>query len=149
MRKISKRTAVVLGIAGVVVVTGVAYAAWTSTGAGSGTVNSTTSVNSTITGSGSTGLYPGATKTFDVSINNPNAYPVVVNSIDAGASLVNGSCAAASVTSAALSPAVAVVPAGGSGSYTLTVHMIADPSDDCQGKDFTLPLTAHLSSAAS
>ena len=151
MRKISKRTAVVLGIAGVVVVTGVAYAAWTSTGAGSGSVTSTT-VQASVISSDSTGtpLYPGAAKTFTVKITNPNAYAVVVNTISTGSSDAVNGCAAGSVLSDAFSATSPnpVVLAGATGTYTLTAHMIADPSNACQGQTFTLPLTAALSSNA-
>ncbi|WP_410671670.1 LEA type 2 family protein [Amycolatopsis sp. cmx-4-68] len=149
MRKISKRSAVVLGAAGVVLVAGVAYAAWTSTGSGSGAVTSTTSASSTI-GSDTTGtpLYPGAAKTFTVTVTNPNAYPVVVNSISAGSSAVTGDCAAGAVTSAAVSNPTGTIAAGGTGVYTLTATMAKDAADACQGKTFTLPLTATLSSNA-
>lgn len=150
MRKISKRSAVVLGAAGAVIVAGVAYAAWTSTGAGSGSVTSTTSVNSTI-GSDTTGtpLYPGAAKTFTVTINNPNAYPVVVNSISAGSSTATaGGCAAGTVTSAAVNNPGSTIAAGGNAVYTLTATMSGTATDACQGATFTLPLTATLSSNA-
>jgi hypothetical protein len=130
---------------------GVAWAAWTSSGSGTGSVTSTTSIDSTITPTGTNvDLFPGATTTFTVSVNNPNKYPVKVDSISAGSSnLVNG-CVAGSVYSDAVSPAPATVIApGASGTYTLTVHMIGDASDACKSQTFTLPLTAQLSSAAS
>lgn len=150
MRKISKRSAVVLGAAGVVVVAGVAYAAWTSTGAGSGSVTSTTAVNSTI-GSDTTGtpLYPGAVKTFTVSIDNPNDYPVVVNGISAGSSTAtSGGCAAGTVTSAAVTNPGSTIAAHGSAVYTLTATMSGSATDACKSQTFTLPLTATLSSNA-
>src|SRR5207248_8885440 len=78
MRKISKRSAVVLGAAGVVLVAGVAYAAWTSTGAGSGSVTAKTAVDSVIQPNSGTGLYPGSDTTFTVTIDNKNDYVVKV-----------------------------------------------------------------------
>ena len=152
MRRISKRTAVVLGAAGTVLVAGVAYAAWTSTGSGTGSVASTTSVNSTIDpASGGSLLYPGGGTDFTVTVNNPNSYPVKVDSISTGSSvLINTSCAAGSVYSDALSPVPnAAIPAGGSASYTLHAHMIANPDNACKEQPFSLTLTAALSSAAS
>jgi hypothetical protein len=150
MRKISKRTAVVLGAAGVVVVAGVAYAAWTSTGSGSGEVTSTTSANSTITKtSDGTALYPGGGTDFTVTISNPNSYPVVVNSISAGSSnLTAGGCAAGTVTSPAVSNPTGTIAAGGAGVYTLHATMSATATDECKSQTFTLPLTATLSSNA-
>jgi hypothetical protein len=149
MRKISKRSAVVLGAAGVVLVAGVAYAAWTSTGAGSGSVTSTTSANSVISSSDAgAALYPGGTTTFKVKITNPNSYPVVVNSISAGTSNVVNGCAAGAVTSAAVTNPTGTIAAGGTADYTLTATMDHDASDACKSQTFSLPLTATLSSNA-
>ena len=148
MRKISKRSAVVLGAAGVVVVAGVAYAAWTSTGAGSGSVTSTTSANSVISSSDpGTALYPGGTTTFKVKITNPNSYPVAVNSIGAGSSNAVNGCAAGTVTSAAVTNP-GTIAAGGEGTFTLTATMDHDAADACKSQTFTLPLNATLSSNA-
>lgn len=150
MRKISKRSAVVLGTAGALVVAGVAYAAWTSTGSGSGSVTSTTSVNSTISAANSgTALYPGGGTDFTVSVTNPNDYPVVVTSISAGSSgLVNGSCAAGTVTSAAVTAPTGTIAAHGTGTYTLHAVMAGNADDACKSQTFTLPLTATLASNA-
>jgi len=151
MRKISKRSAVVLGAAGVVLVAGVAYAAWSSNGTGSGSVTSTTSVDSVITAANSGSLlYPGGGTDFTVTITNPNDYPVVVNSISAGSSaLVNGSCVAGTVTSNAVSAPTGTIAARSTGTYTLHAQMNANAADACKSQAFTLPLTATLSSAAS
>jgi len=149
MRKISKRSAVVLGAAGAVVVAGVAYAAWTSTGSGSGSVTSTTSADSVISSTSTgTALYPGGTTTFKVQITNPNAYPVVVNGISAGSSNAVGGCAAGTVTSAVPASTPGTIAAGATGEYTLTATMSGDASDACKSQTFTLPLTATLSSNA-
>ncbi|MEV6879856.1 hypothetical protein [Amycolatopsis sp. NPDC051128] len=148
MRKISKRSAVVLGAVGLTVVAGVAYAAWLSNGAGSGSVTSTTSIESTI-GSASLGtpLYPGGGTDFTVTIDNPNSYPIVVNSISAGSSALVNSCAAGTVTSAAVTPLTSIA-AGGTGTYTLHATMAATATDACKSQTFTLPLTATLASNA-
>ncbi len=145
-----KRTAVIAAVAVLAVGGGVAYAAWSSTGTGTGTVTANGSVNSSITGNGGTGLYPGATDvTFTVTINNPNPYPVKVTKIDAGSSEVDGSCAVGTVTSAeVLSPAGVIAPTTGTLTYALKASMIANPDNSCQGKVFTLPLTATIESAA-
>ncbi|OXM69158.1 hypothetical protein [Amycolatopsis vastitatis] len=149
MRKISKRSAVVLGAAGVVLVAGVAYAAWTSTGAGSGSVTSTTSANSVISPvSSDHALYPGNSTTFVVKVTNPNAYPVVVNSISAGSSDAVNGCAAGTVTSPAVSNPAGTIAAGATANYTLTATMDHDASDACKSQTFSLPLTATLSSNA-
>jgi hypothetical protein len=139
---------------------GIAYAAWSSTGAGSGTAQATTSANSVIAaGTSAADLYPGAVKTITVTVSNPNAYPVLVNSISAGSSaLVNGSCAAGTVTSD-IRPTDATgllqsngstkqIAAAGSGTYILTTRMAAAAAETCKLQTFTLALTATLSSDA-
>jgi len=150
MRRISKRTAVVLGAAGTVLVAGVAYAAWTSTGSGTGSVASTTSVNSTIDPAGlGDALYPGSGTDFTVTINNDNDYPVVVNSISAGSSDVTlGGCAAGTVTSPAVSNPAGTILAHGTKTYTLHATMSATATNACKSQTFTLPLTAAISSNA-
>jgi hypothetical protein len=138
---------------------GIAYAAWSSTGAGSATAQATTSVSSVIApGTSAADLFPGATKTVTVTVSNPNPYPVLVNSISAGSStLVNATCVAGTVTSDVRATdatgllqtgGTKSIAAGGSGTYTLTTHMTATAVDGCQGQSFTLALTATLSSNA-
>lgn len=149
MRKISKRTAVVLGAAGVVLVAGVAYAAWTSTGSGTGSVASTTSASSTISPAGGGALlYPGGGTDFTVTVNNPNDYPVKVDSISAGSSNTVNGCAAGTVTSPAVAAPSGTIAAHGTGTYTLHATMSATATDECKSQPFVLPLTAAISSNA-
>ena len=149
MRKISKRSAVALGAAGVVLVAGVAYAAWSSNGAGTGSVTAKTAVDSVIQPNSGTGLYPGSDTTFTVTIDNKNDYVVKVDSISGGSStaIPDTNCAADTVTSDA-STAPGTIAAHGTTTFTLHAHMIANPDNSCQGRSFTLPLTATLSSNA-
>lgn len=146
-----KRLGAVAGGIALACVAGVAFAAFLSSGSGTATGESTTAVSSTITPSGGgTGLYPGATTTTTVTVNNPNQYPVQVASISAGSSqTTSGNCPAGSVTTAGLSNPPGVIAPGDTRTYTLTAKMIANPDNSCQGQTFTLPLTASLASAAS
>jgi hypothetical protein len=144
---------------GAALVTGYAFAAWTSTGSGTGEARSTTSINSVIApGTDAPDLYPGSTSSVTVTVSNPNAYPVTVTSISAGSSaLVNGTCTAGTVTSDARAMDVTgqvqsdnttkPIAAGGSGTYTLVTHMSASAVDGCKLQTFTMPLTATLASA--
>ncbi|KOV82043.1 hypothetical protein [Nocardia sp. NRRL S-836] len=144
-----KRTAVIAAVAVVAVGGGVAYAAWSSTGTGSGKVASTQEIASTITPvDGSGGLYPGRTVSFQVTINNPNAYPVRVTGISAGASDLVGGCAAGTVTSPAVTNPTGTITTGQSGTYTLQATMSTTATNECKAQTFTLPLTATLESAA-
>lgn len=153
MRKLTKGAIAVGAATTLALGGGIAWAAWSSTGSGSGSATSTVSANSHIT-SDTTGnpLYPGASTTFTVKIDNPNSYPVVVTSISDGKSNATGAagaCAAGSVTSAAVTSPGGTIAAGGSATYTLTAHMDPNAPDACQGQTFTLPLTATLQSNAS
>jgi hypothetical protein len=160
MRKLTLRTGIVAGGAVAATTFAVAFAAWTSNGTGSGTAQSIEDLTSSITAAVFVpDLYPGADKTVTVSINNPNAYPVVVTSISAGSSnATTGGCVAGMVLSdartfdnagLAKSGGGTQIAALGSGTYTLDVHMDADPANNCKLQTFTLPLTATLRSDAS
>lgn len=148
--KTKRRLGAIGGGIALACVAGIALAAYLSTGAGTAEGSSTTAVNSTITPeNGATGLYPGATTTTTVTVNNPNQYPVVVASISPGTSNATaGNCPAGTVTTAGLTNPAGTIPPGGTGSYTLTAKMIGNPDNACQGQNFTLPLTASLASAA-
>lgn len=153
---------------------GVAFAAWTSQGAGTGAAQAGTSVDSSITAVTpvtADDLYPGAVKTAHVTISNPNPYPIEVTSINAGYSRAIGSpaCPALSVrtdASTATSPAAlamdgggtVIAPSPGTGTYTLVLRMANDASENCKGKSFVLGgsstdgtgnITAVIRSAAS
>src|SRR5436305_3217943 len=160
------RKAIVFAAAAIIGIgtAGIAAAAWQSSGSGSASVQASSAQNSTITAVSAIALYPGASKTALVSINNPNPYPVVVTSISSGTSSALtgglGSCAANAVTSDALAPVggaagvlesdgtTMTIPAAGTGTFQLTTHMVANADNGCQALTFTLPLTATLASNA-
>lgn len=144
-----KRLAVLGGVLLVLAGAGVAFAAYLSSGTGSGQTQSSVAVNSTIS-SNTPGaqLYPGSTSTYTVTINNPNPYPVKVVSISASTSDKVGSCPAGTVTSPAVANPAGTIAPNGNANYALTATMAADPDNSCQGQSFTMPLTANLASAA-
>jgi hypothetical protein len=146
-----KRLAVLGGALAIFVVGGgIALAAYLSSGTGTGETTSSVAVNSTITPNDrGAQLYPGSTTTYTVTINNPNPYPVTVTSISSSSSTAVGGCPAGTITSAGVTSPTGTIAANGSASYPLTAKMAADPDNSCQGKTFTMPLTAQLASAAS
>jgi hypothetical protein len=157
--RLRRRIPVIYVVGSCLLGAGIAYAAWTSSGAGSATAQATTSVSSVIAaGTSAADLFPGAVKTVTVTISNPNPYPVLVTSISAGTSVVvNATCVAGTVTSDARtldasgllqSNATRSIGASGSGTYTLTTRMTASAADGCQGQSFALALTATVSSNA-
>lgn len=161
-KKIAAATAATaLGVGGVI-----AYAAWTSSGSGNGTV-SARSASALVVADATTAttLYPTGTANLVVTLTNNNAYNVAVTAISQGV-LSSGaptaaaitvdsnhsSCNVSSVTLTA--PALSgVVVAGNGGTYTLTLHnavaMDNTAADACQGATFTVPVVATAASTGS
>jgi hypothetical protein len=139
-------------MAAVIAVSGVAYAFWTATGSGAGTVQagtpSTLTVNQTST---ITGLYPGGpAQALSGNFDNPNAYSVYVTSVTASVSSISGNpgtCATTNFVVAGTSNVPGLVPAGtGKGAWSgLTVQLVETGSnqDGCKGA------TVHLAYLAS
>jgi hypothetical protein len=144
----------ILVIAGSVI--GVAIAAWTTGGTGSGQASAGSATSMTISaGTPSTSLYPTASADVAATVSNPNPYKVHVSSISLGAITVDGGhsgCNTASVT--VTSPAdnsgagwdvpAKVGAVNGSLGVDLAnaVSMTNAANDSCQGATFTVALTA-------
>jgi hypothetical protein len=149
----------VLLIAGSVI--GVALAAWTTGGSGSGQAQAGSAASMTISaGTPSSSLYPTASADIAATISNPNPYKVHVGSIALGAVTVDGghsSCNTASVTVTSPqdnSGAGWDVPAksgvvNGSLNVDLAnaISMSNAANDSCQGATFTVALSATGASA--
>jgi hypothetical protein len=150
MTRNRKRLAVLGGVLLVLAGAGVAFAAYLSSGSGTGQSASSVAVSSTIAGNTpGANLYPGSTSTYTVTINNPNPYPVKVVGISASSSqATQAGCPAGTVSSPAVTNPSGTIAPNASGSYPLTATMVADPDNACQGQSFTMPLTAQLTSAA-
>lgn len=160
-KRMRRRLAAVAAGAGMLTVAGVAFAAWTSTGTGSGTAQATDAVNSTIKAKTfAPDLYPGALKSVTVEVDNPNAYPVVVTYLSNSSSAAQGACAAGSVFSSALGAvnsntaltqangSSTVIAPGATGEYRVQTRMIGDADNACKNATFALPMTASLRSEA-
>src|SRR6201989_3559460 len=77
-------TVMVLGIVSI------GYAAWTSSGGGTGFAKAASAQNLTtasITGTTSATLFPGATGDLVVNVTNPNSYPIKVTSVTGNATI--------------------------------------------------------------
>jgi hypothetical protein len=136
---------------------GVAIAAWTTGGSGSGQASAGTATSMTISaGTPSSSLYPTASADVAATFSNPNPYKVHVSSIALGAISVDGGhslCntgASVSVTSPQDNSGSGWdVPAkSGAVNGSLNVDMANAISmsnaatDSCQGATFTVALTA-------
>lgn len=153
MNRMSKR-ATALGTATIAVMgAGLAYAAWTADGTGSGTVQAVTAqAVTTVAATTSPDLFPTGDGDLLVKVANSNPYAVTVTAITQTASTnilsgdstcdgVNG--AANGVTFTDATGLTAVVPAGSSGTLiTLpnAVHMSNNSVTACSGQTFTVPV---------
>jgi hypothetical protein len=169
MNRTSKRVAAIGMPLAVVAATGIAFAAWTSTGTGSGYAKATTaSTLSTVDVSASAvaQLYPGGSGDLKVKFDNPNPYPVEITSIsqngaitsdkDANCTDAQGSTHPTGVSFATQSgpwDVPAHTTADGDGVLAVTlqgaVSMTNNSDDGCQGALFTVPVTFSGASNAS
>jgi hypothetical protein len=150
------RLIVILGLVIAGSVIGVAIAAWTTGGSGSGQASAGTAASMTISaGTPSTNLYPTASADVAAVVSNPNPYKVHVSSVSLGAVTVDGghsACNTGSVTVTSPqdnSGAGWDVPAKSgavNGSLNLdlanAISMSNAATDSCQGATFTVALTA-------
>jgi hypothetical protein len=151
-----KRMALVLTllIAGSVI--GVAIAAWTTGGSGSGQASAGTAASMTISaGTPSSSLYPTASADIAAAISNSNPYNVHVSSVALGAVTVDGGHSGCNTASVSItSPQdnggsgwdVPAKSGGVNGSLSIdlanAISMSNAANDSCQGATFTVALTA-------
>jgi hypothetical protein len=144
-------TVLVLGVVGLV------YAAWTTSGTGSGYAKATDAeALSTVDVSASTSadLYPGADGDVVVRIDNPNPYPVRVTDIDGnGAITASGGIGACNTTGVTYTDQTGTFNVGAESAQTFTLdnaaHMSNASDNGCQGATFTIPVSLSGASNAS
>jgi hypothetical protein len=132
-------------------ITAVAFAAWTASGTGSSTAKATSAValtTSDASASTTATLYPGATGSLRITINNPNPYPVRITTIAAGSGSVSatggiGTCSTTGVSLVPQSGLALDVAANGSSTFTVSGAVTMDNTSDngCQGATFTVPVS--------
>ncbi|MDP9222338.1 MAG: hypothetical protein M3P18_00500 [Actinomycetota bacterium] len=150
-RIFSRKSLVTSGLALGAVFVGVAFAAWTVTGSGSGSAKSIGGSSSTITTDATAAvadLYPGYTAgTVYFKVDNPNPYPVRFTAMTAGAvtSSDQTNCPASNVTAADKTGLTIDVPANTttavSRTVTNAVSMSSAAPDGCKSQTFTIGMT--------
>ncbi len=124
-------------------IVGVALAAWTTNGTGSGTAASRSAENLVVTdGLSAETLFPTGAADVKLSIENPNDYAVQVSAIDLNGDGIEASdedCNVASVTFDDDATSRYIAP-GATIDVTLTdaLHMSNAANDDCQSNTFTV-----------
>lgn len=156
--KWTRRTIVMGSAAALVMSGGVAYAFWSSTGAGTGTANASqfqaVTANVTTVSSSATTLYPGSGATpIIINIHNPNAFTVKVTGVTltdgqvpsgvSGAKDSTACTAAASavtlIGSASVTGLTGTIPGNSDGTVTVPggVKMASSSAEGCEGASFT------------
>jgi hypothetical protein len=150
-------TVMVLGIVAL------SYAAWTSSGGGTGFAKAQTAKALTsLDASGSTNatVYPGATGDLTISVSNPNSYPVKVTDVTGNGAITadpgHSTCGSdgqhpTGVTLTDQHNLNLTVPANGQSQVTLSgsVQMTNASDNSCQGATFTVPVSLSGASNAS
>jgi hypothetical protein len=138
-------TGVVVGSA---LATNLAFAAWNSTGSGSGAAQATTAKALTTTAASTTSqLFPGADGDLKITVKNDNGYPVRVTDVTGSGTIASDkgpACdASTGVTFTDQHTQALDVPAGSSTTFTLSavVHMSNASDNACQGAVFTIPVS--------
>ncbi|MFD4673209.1 hypothetical protein ACFWNN_26040 [Lentzea sp. NPDC058450] len=143
-RRYVRRGVVVLAVATAALGSGVAYAAWTSSGTGSATTKAGTAQAPVVTGGAVvTGtLYPGGAGDAVVNVSNPNPYPVTVTSI-APSPTVPATCG---VTFAERFPGTSLAARSGAVAITFSVTMASNAPNSCQGATIDVPVVVTIAS---
>lgn len=150
MQRMKKKTVLVMTVAAVLILGGVAFAYWTNTGSGTGSAttgsNNSIVINQTST---ITGLAPGQpAQTLSGNFDNPNSSPVFVSAVTAqvtGTDLPG--CDATNYTIGGAAPVNEQVPPGtGVGSWSgLTIQFNNKPDvnqDICKNAVVTIQYAA-------
>jgi hypothetical protein len=157
MRKFVKQHKLIAGLACLAAVTAgsLVYAAWTSTGSGSGYAKAGTAIDlNTVDVSASTTatLYPGSSGDVLIKISNPNPYPIRVTGVSLNGTITadagHSGCTTTGVSftnQTSLAIDVAAKSGGVNGMTQTTLSGAASMSnaslDACQGAIFTIPVT--------
>ena len=143
MRNNTRRSAVVGGTAAALFGIGVAVAAWTNYGEGSGSVTAEQAQPLTVTVTDVNGLFPTGSVDVPFTVTNTNDYDVTLSKAELKTVTVDAAhsaCATSVVTGSdvVLSDVVAKGATSPSQDFTLTMSNAA--SDACQGAVFTVTL---------
>jgi hypothetical protein len=142
-----QRILAALAVTALVLGGGVAYAAWSASGTGSGAAKATTAQVLTVTaGTTTADLYPGFTQgDVFLTVNNPNPYPVRITGLTPGAvTTSSGTCTASNIsilTATGLNITVPAATAAAAVTVPNIVTMAAAAPDACQGVTFTIAVT--------
>jgi hypothetical protein len=150
MRTTTRRTAIIGTSVIALMGAGVAFAAWTATGTGSGSATGGTAVPLVVTVGTVSNLYPTGTVQVGFTVKNNNPYAVTLAggtpsgfAVDAG----HSTCNIASISGSAVVLSDVILAGGTSPSHNVPVSMSNAAVDACQGATFTFNLTVNGASS--
>lgn len=164
MRKVDRRTKVILSVAAAAAVianAGVAWAYWRVTGSGTGAAVAGSAIELRLTGRSDADkpLYPGGTSDLTVTVTNDNNFPIKILKVSAGTGRTTaddahaqGGCRNTGVVVASDVQEVSWdVPKNSIGVFSVPngIRMTNQSDTACQGAVFTIPVQATGVSAAS
>jgi hypothetical protein len=164
MRKVNRRTKVILAVcavAAVAVNAGAAWAYWRITGSGTGSAKAGSAFELTLKGKSDDNkpLYPGGTSNLTVTVTNENNFPIEITAVAAGAGKPTadeahreGGCQTTGVVVSQDVHRVSwIVQRNTIGVFTLSdgIKMTNQSDSTCQGATFTIPLKATAVSTSS
>jgi hypothetical protein len=153
LRNLSKKRRITAAAVAVLAlgVAGLVYAAWTSSGSGSGYAKAGTAQDLTtvdVSASTTATLYPGTDGDVLIRIKNPNPYPVEVSSITGDGTITpdtsHSACSPTGVTFQNQTGLTIDVPANNGETETTlnnAAHMSNASVNACQGATFTIPVS--------
>lgn len=143
-------------VVGATLAANVAFAAWTTSGTGSGSAQATSAVALTTTAATTTAqLFPGASGDLKITVKNDNGYPVRVTDVTGSGAITSdkgAACdAATGVTLTDQHSQALDIAANSSATFTLSgvLHMANASDNSCQGAVFTVPVSLAGASHAS
>jgi hypothetical protein len=152
MRDNARKRQLIAGLTTLLVfgVVGLVYAAWTTSGSGSGYAKAgSAQALTTVDVSASTAatLYPGANGDVLIKINNPNPYPVRITDVTGNGAVTadsgHATCVTTGVTFTDQHTQTIDIPVSSQTQATLTgaAHMSNASDNGCQGATFTIPVS--------
>jgi hypothetical protein len=136
-------------VVGATLAANVAFAAWNSSGTGSGTAQATSAVALTTTAAATTTaqLFPGGSGDLKITVKNDNGYPVRVSDVTGSAAITSDKGAACDASTGVMFTdqhgQALDVPANSSATFTLSgvMHMSNASDNSCQSAVFTIPVS--------
>jgi len=158
--KLTRKWFFLLAAIAAFIVTGIVFAAWSTSGSGTGYAKAGTASALTLgdaSASTSADLYPGATGAVKVKVTNPNSFPVRITSVakQAAGSISSDKGAACNastgVTFTDQTGLTLDLAAGATSTFSLAnaVAMSNASDNTCQGAVFTIPVDVTAISNAS